>query len=185
MPLPACEPASTAKNFPRCGRRTEPGSCRKKPPAGSVTVLSRNVSAADAPPMTAMAEKFDAIVIGGGPGGATAALLLARADWKVAVIEKAQFPRRKVCGEYVSATNLPLFRSLGLAEDFLNLAGPPVRRVGLFAGEAILSAAMPRRNGKADPFGRALGRELLDRMLLDHAACAGAQVWQPWSATKL
>ena len=55
-----------------------------------------------------MVECFDAIVLGGGPGGATAGLLLARAGWSVAVIEKALFPRRKVCGEYISATNLPL-----------------------------------------------------------------------------
>src|SRR2546429_5021142 len=185
MPLPACEPASTAENFPRCGRRTEPGSCRKKPPAGSVTVLSRNASAADAPPMTAMAEKFDALVIGGGPGGATAALLLARADWKVAVIEKAHFPRRKVCGEYVSATNLPLFRQLGIEADFQKVAGPPVNQVGLFARETIVSAPMPRMSESPDGWGPALGRETLDALLLDRAAEAGAHVGQPWWATKL
>src|SRR5438034_7373326 len=43
----------------------------------------------------AMNELYDAIVLGGGPGGATAGLLLARAGWRVAIIEKARFPRRK------------------------------------------------------------------------------------------
>ena len=71
----------------------------------------------------------DALIIGGGPGGATAALLLARAGWSVRVIEKAAFPRGKVCGEFLSATNLPLLRELGVAEDFQELAGPEVRQV--------------------------------------------------------
>jgi len=54
----------------------------------------------------------DAIVIGGGPAGTTVALLLARAGWSVALVERKSFPRRKVCGEYLSATNLPLFDHL-------------------------------------------------------------------------
>ena len=67
---------------------------------------------------------LDALIIGGGPAGGTAALLLARAGWSVAVLEKSTFPRQKVCGEFLSATNLPLLRHLGIAEPFLALAGP-------------------------------------------------------------
>ena len=46
---------------------------------------------------------------------ATAAILLARAGWSVVVIERKDFPRRKVCGEYLSATNLPLLEQLGVS----------------------------------------------------------------------
>ena len=67
---------------------------------------------------------YDALVIGGGPAGGTSALLLARAGWSVAVVEKAEFPRRKVCGEFISATTLPLLDELGLADAFLKSAGP-------------------------------------------------------------
>ena len=63
-----------------------------------------------------MNDRYDALVIGGGPGGATAALLLARAGWSVALVERKTFPRRKVCGEYLSATTLPLLEHLGVAE---------------------------------------------------------------------
>ncbi len=65
-----------------------------------------------------MSESFDALIIGGGPAGATTALLLARAGWSVALLERKCFPRRKVCGEYLSATNLHLFDELGLGEVF-------------------------------------------------------------------
>ena len=132
-----------------------------------------------------LAEQYDALLIGGGPAGATAALTLAQAGWKVAVVEKARFPRRKVCGEYLSPTNLALFRRLGVADDFLEQSGPPVRQVGLFARETVLIAPMPRQRGTAEDSGRALGRETLDTLLLQRAAEAGARVWQPWSATKL
>src|SRR5258708_14680505 len=87
---------------------------------------------------------FDALIIGGGPGGATSALLLAKAGWSVALVEKATFPRGKVCGEFLSATNFPLLTHLGVAESFLALAGPEVRQVGRFSGDHAVTADMPR-----------------------------------------
>jgi flavin-dependent dehydrogenase len=128
---------------------------------------------------------YDAMVIGAGPAGATAALMLARAGWSVAVVEKAPFPRRKVCGEFISATSLPLLRALGLADAFLAQAGPPVRQVGFYAGEALLAADMPRPRDGADAYGRALGREHLDMLVLHAAAAAGAELWQPWTLTDI
>lgn len=119
------------------------------------------------------ASTFDALIIGGDPGGATAALLLARAGGSVGLVEKTSFPRPKVCGEFLSATNLPLLRHLGLAESFLELAGPEVRQVGLFSGDRVVTPAMPRPpacKGMRDGWGRALGRDILDTMLLDRAA---------------
>ena len=55
---------------------------------------------------------FDAIIIGAGPAGATLACLLSQAGWSVAIVEKKNFPRRKVCGEFISATSLPLLQKI-------------------------------------------------------------------------
>ena len=121
-------------------------------------------------------KRYEALVIGGGPAGSTAALALARAGWSVGLVEKAAFPRRKVCGEYISATTWPVLRELGVADELASQAGPPVRRVGFFTGDAMVEAPMPHGGGE---WGRAIGRDLLDAALLDRARAAGVQVLQP------
>jgi flavin-dependent dehydrogenase len=126
-----------------------------------------------------MRTRFEALVLGGGPAGATAALLLARAGWSVAVVEKTAFPRRKVCGEFLSATNLPLLRDAGLADRFLEIAGPEIRRIAVFAGDQEVAADMPRLRDAEHGWGRAVGREHLDTMLLERAISMGASVFQP------
>ncbi len=128
---------------------------------------------------------YDAVIIGGGPAGGTAAILLARAGWRVALVEKASFPRRKVCGEFVSATSLALVDRLGLGAAFRGIAGPEVKEVGLFAGRSTLAAPMPRGQGVTAEGGRAIGRHHLDLLLLEAAQAAGAAIFQPWSAVGL
>lgn len=130
-------------------------------------------------------KSYDAIVIGGGPGGGTTALCLARAGWSVALVEKAEFPRAKVCGEFMSATNAPLFADLGLANVIAQEAGPSITRVGLYARDDVLSADMPRLGRASSSWGRALGRDRLDTLLRDRAQAAGAEVWQPWRVAVL
>ncbi len=131
-----------------------------------------------------MKPDYDAIVVGGGPAGATAAALLAQAGWRIALIEKTPFPRRKVCGEFISGSSWPLLRQLGIANLLLDFAGPIVRRVGLYADDAMISAEISAPVGPADEGGRALGREHLDTLLLRRAAELGANVWQPWTLSK-
>jgi flavin-dependent dehydrogenase len=128
-----------------------------------------------------MGDRYDVIIVGGGPAGATAAILLAGAGWRVAVIEKARFPRRKVCGEFISATTWPLLQRLGLADALLERAGPAVQRVGVYAGADLLGARLigPDAANSQSFSGCALGREHLDALLLRRAADAGAEVWQP------
>ena len=134
---------------------------------------------------TTPANTFDALVIGGGPGGATAALLLAQAGWSVVLVERKVFPRRKVCGEYLSATNWPLLEMLGLTKAFADMAGPPVTRTAIFVGGSNVQAELPRPMPRDGPWGRALSREHLDSLLLARAASQGVDVRQPWRCAEL
>ena len=128
--------------------------------------------------------RFDAIIVGGGPAGSTAAILLAQAGWSVALVEKQSFPRRKVCGECIAATNLPLLHALGIGEAFDAIAGPELRNVALYAGDATLQAPLPAFDAP-HAWGRALGREHLDTLLMERAAELGATILQPRTAKRI
>ncbi len=123
-------------------------------------------------------DQFDAVVIGGGPAGATAAILLVEAGWSVALVERRPFPRRKVCGEYLSATNWSLLSRLGIGESFAAMAGPPVRETAVFVGRSRYAASLPQP-AEGMPWGRALPREHLDTLLVERATKLGATIFQP------
>ncbi|TYC63541.1 NAD(P)/FAD-dependent oxidoreductase [Rhodobacterales bacterium] len=124
---------------------------------------------------------YDVIVIGAGPAGSTAAIELARQGRRVALVEREEFPRRKVCGEFMSAANIPIFHRLGVEEAWRAHAGPEIRKVALYAGKRMVTAPMPG----GESFGRALGRDVLDTLLRDAAKGEGADLHQPCRAVAL
>ena len=127
--------------------------------------------------------RFDAVVLGAGPAGSSAAFSLARAGWRVALVEKAAFPRRKVCGEFVSATTFPVLDAMGVGDALRRAGGPPIRRVGLYVGDRRVIAPMPAHGSEG--YGRTLARAALDPVLADAAQGAGATLFQPWKAVAM
>ena len=123
--------------------------------------------------------RYDALIVGAGPAGSVVARLLAQAGWQVALVERAAFPRRKVCGEFMSADSLPVLEACGVAKAFSAAAGPQITRIGIYAGDIILIAPGERA------WGRALGREHLDLLLRDAAVAAGARLYQPMELVAL
>jgi len=123
--------------------------------------------------------RYDALIVGAGPAGSVVARLLAQAGWQVALVERAAFPRRKVCGEFMSADSLPVLEACGVAQAFSAAAGPQITRIGIYAGDIILTAPGERA------WGRALGREHLDLLLRDAAVAAGARLYQPMELVAL
>lgn len=120
---------------------------------------------------------YDAIVLGGGPAGATAALVLAQAGRKVVVVEKTTFPRFHV-GESLIPQDMAVFADLGLLDDFESL--PRFKKTGVefamgddSAGSRI-KFAQSLTPGVRDTFN--IERAVLDDAMLNAAKNAGAEV---------
>src|SRR5690606_15657383 len=64
-------------------------------------------------------ETYDAIIVGAGPGGATAAAVMARAGLRVLLLDKATFPRDKICGDAISGKSVDVLRKLGLLDRLM------------------------------------------------------------------
>lgn len=112
---------------------------------------------------------IDAIVVGGGPAGAVAAFVLARAGVRVLVLDRARFPREKLCGDTVNPGALAVLRRLGLetAANGLPLAGMVVTDDRGVRVEGRYGAGIE---------GRSVRRFELDAALMSAAAAAGARV---------
>src|SRR2546423_4599515 len=100
------------------------------------------------------ATRYDAVVVGAGPAGSTAAIVLARAGARVALVDKASFPRDKACGDLIGPRGVQVLSDVGISvADALSVGdmivvGPAGRRVRLpaspgrtYPGHAI---ALPR-----------------------------------------
>ena len=126
-----------------------------------------------------MPRDADVLVIGAGPAGSAISILLAHAGWRVVMAEQHAFPRRKVCGECIAAGNLSLLDQLGIGPAFRAVAGAELRQVGWMGPSSTIIAELPECEDGPYRFGRALGRDRLDTLLLERARTLGASVLQP------
>lgn len=129
-----------------------------------------------------MAERrADVIVIGGGPAGSTLAWRLARDGARVVLLERARFPREKVCGDYVEPRGLAILRGMGCLETLEARAPLPITHSSTYVeGAARYRGPIPfyGRDERTPPHGYIIPREDLDAVMLDAAEAAGATVHQ-------
>ncbi|MEO5818406.1 MAG: FAD-dependent oxidoreductase [Gemmatimonadaceae bacterium] len=131
--------------------------------------------------MTHSVSRYDVIVVGGGPAGASTAFALSRAGARVLVLDRATFPRSKPCAEYLSPQASRLLSVMGAlaaveGAGAAHLAGMVIRAPngaklrGDFVGQHGFRAFRDR--------GLALRRTILDPLLLQCAQNAGAELRQ-------
>ena len=108
-----------------------------------------------------------ALIVGGGPAGAAAAITLARGGAMPVVIERSRGPHDLVCGGFLGWDAIAALGKLGL--DPHSLGARPIRRLRLVAKDRTVEARLPRAAA-------GLSRRTLDAALLGLAEAAGASV---------
>jgi geranylgeranyl reductase family protein len=123
-----------------------------------------------------MPDRYDAIVVGAGPGGATTAACMAEAGLEVLLVDKAAFPRDKICGDALSGKVVDALHHLDLIERFQQ-----TEQVGSW-GITFTSPATDALTFKAPPMPEAPGflctRRVFDALLVERAVEAGAALRQ-------
>lgn len=115
---------------------------------------------------------FDVIIIGGGPAGSMAGICLSRAGINTAVIERKNFPRETLCGEFLSKEVTESLINLNLFEKFQALSPNRINTFQLVTEDKIIESKLSFE-------GYSLKRSILDNFLLNEAANSGAIIFQP------
>src|ERR1700722_12870716 len=124
----------------------------------------------------------DVVIVGAAPAGSLAALVLARAGHRVALLDRAAFPRAKVCGNCINPTAWKIWEKLDLTESYSAL---PHRELTGFdihcEGRTLYQHSFhPPQRGP-----RAISRDLLDDWLRREAQAAGAEFFPETTVTSL
>ena len=116
---------------------------------------------------------IDVVIAGAGPAGSIAALVLARAGVRVRLLDRARFPREKLCGDTLNPGALALLDQFGIGDDVRARALPITGMTVTGPGGASVSADYP-----ASLCGASISRKDLDLLLVAAATAAGASLDQ-------
>lgn len=128
---------------------------------------------------------YDALIIGGGPGGSCAATCLARAGKRALVLEKERFPRFHI-GESLLPYNHQLFQEIGVLQK-LEAAGFVTKYGAQFhLGNSSKCLKLIFKSGRftRSPVAFQVERSKFDHILLTHARESGAETREGWTVNK-
>jgi geranylgeranyl reductase family protein len=123
----------------------------------------------------------DVLVVGAGPGGAAAAYHLARHGVDVTVVDKASFPREKVCGDGITPRGVAAIVKMGVDPDDPGFAR--VRGLRVHSRSATIELPWPELRSWPN-YGLVRTRLDFDQLLVDRATKAGARLMEGTEAVE-
>jgi geranylgeranyl reductase family protein len=120
---------------------------------------------------------YDVIIVGGGPAGSTLAWDLARRGITALLLDRARFPREKVCGDYVEPRGLRIMQKMGCLKTLEEASPLPISQSATFVNSRrTYSGKIPFYGVRKDmpSHGYIIPREKLDSVLFERAAKVGA-----------
>lgn len=115
---------------------------------------------------------YDVIVVGGGPGGSSSAMFLKKKGYNVLLLEKAKYPRDKICGDAVSGKSVGMLKELGIESEMENLENAKVYGLIFSSPEGkMLEIPFPVKDGEGHTKARGYvcRRMVFDNFLFSHA----------------
>ncbi|REJ75440.1 MAG: NAD(P)/FAD-dependent oxidoreductase [Acidobacteria bacterium] len=116
------------------------------------------------------------LIAGGGPAGASLAIRLAGSGAQVTLVERARFPRHKLCGEFISPECLDQFRALGVLTDMESAGGDRIEKTVFYAMNGRRAEVPSKWFGDGREAALGLSRAEMDLRLLSRARALGAEV---------
>jgi len=126
---------------------------------------------------------YDVIIVGARVAGASTAMLLARRGLKVLVVDRATFPSDTLSTHQVQLPGVARLARWGVLDAVLAAGTPLTRDVRFDQGDAVITGRYPAYQGveaMCSP-----RRTLLDRVLVDAARAAGAEVRENFAVEEI
>ena len=117
-----------------------------------------------------MDKQYDVIIVGGGLAGLSLSILCSKSGLSVLLLEKSEYPKHKVCGEFISNESYNFMQLLGLPLKELNL--PFIDKFVLTSHYGLSSSC------NLNPGGTGISRYKLDKLLADIAINNGVELLQ-------
>ncbi len=128
------------------------------------------------------ANQYDVIVVGARCAGSPTAMLLARQGYRVLLVDRATFPSDTISTHVIQPTGIAALNRWGLLDQLLLTGCPPVGTYAFDFGPFTI-AGSPGTDDS--PVAYAPRRTILDKLLVDAAAAAGAEVREGFTVQEI